>query len=312
VRGASEEVIAVLCSDLHLSHKPPVARSAEENWYGAMKRYLKQLDRLAGPDMLLPQKPVIVAGDVFDRWNPPPELINFAIRHMPKVYAVPGQHDLPNHRYEDIRKSGYWTLVEAQVITNLPPDVPVDVPGRTPIRLQGFPWGFPPCPLEDPCDIAVEVAVVHDYLWMKGAGYDGAPDDKRLKNRKGQFAGYDVAVVGDNHVPFDVTASGCRVINCGGFMRRKADERKHKPSVGLLYADGSVKRHYLETDEDKWLDGEELIRKAEGRDYREFVDELLSLGEQAVDFSGAIERLIKSGGVPDSVAYVIRRAMEEK
>ena len=37
--------------------------------------------------------PVICAGDIFDKWNSPPELINFAYDNLPEIYAIPGQHD---------------------------------------------------------------------------------------------------------------------------------------------------------------------------------------------------------------------------
>ena len=42
-----KKVIAILCSDLHLSHVAPVARSAENNWYAAMARALQELRELA-------------------------------------------------------------------------------------------------------------------------------------------------------------------------------------------------------------------------------------------------------------------------
>lgn len=308
-------MIAVLCSDMHFWHKTPVARSAEEDWFKAMRRPIQELNALSRKDSMNlgeeNQLPVICAGDVFDRWNPTPETINFLIRYLPKMYAVPGQHDLPNHRYEDIQKTGYWTLVEAGVITSLPPDVPVDVPGRVPIRLHGFPWGFPVKPLEDPCDIAVEVAVIHDYLWMSKTGYVGAPKEKRLKNRKDQFKGYNVAVVGDNHTPFDATVFGCRVFNCGAFLRRKADEKHHRPRVGLLYADGVVKCHYLETDEDRWLDDADAVRRLEGQaDYRDFVDGLKDLEGNEADFETVARRAAEKAR--PEVRDVILKAMGGK
>lgn len=311
MREAADEVIAVLCSDLHFWHKPPMARSAEEDWFAAMKRVILQLRALShkNPVGLGGQIPVVCAGDVFDRWNPPPELINFLIKYLPKMYAVPGQHDLPYHLYEEVHRSGYWTLVEAGVVTNLPPDVPVDVPGRTPIRLHGFPWGFPPKPLEDPCDIAVEVAVVHDYLWMIGKGYYGAPDEKRVKNRKGRFKGYDVAVVGDNHTPFEVTASGCRVFNCGGFMRRKADERGHRPRVGLLRADGRVTSRDLDVTHDKFLEVGDVLKVTGGIGCEAFVEELSSLGESAIDFASAVKKVLDRGETDPDVRKLVIRLM---
>ena len=57
----SDKILAVLCSDLHISHRPPVARSAEPNWYDTMSDYFSQLQQLAKKW----GAPVICAGDVF-------------------------------------------------------------------------------------------------------------------------------------------------------------------------------------------------------------------------------------------------------
>lgn len=311
-------MIAVLCSDLHLSHKPPLARSAEDDWYGVMKRYLRQLKALATPKLLESQLPVIVAGDVFDKWNPPPELINFAIRHMPEVYAVPGQHDLPYHNYDDIQKTGYCTLVEAGVVIDVPPEIPVDIPGRTPITLHGFPWGRPVTPLEDPCDVAIDVAVVHQYVWTSKTGYVGAPKDKRLGNVVDNLKGYDVAVFGDNHKGFMKTYTDSlsgqpelTVLNCGAFMRRKADERDYRPRVGLLHADGVVKCHYLETDEDKFLDAAEVMDVLGGAGCGEFVGALAALGDSDIDFSSVVKRLMDGAKTDPDVKKLVLKLLGE-
>ena len=312
MRGASEEVVAVLVSDLHLSHKAPVARSAEPDWYGAMGGYLRQLRDLARGGPSSPGEiPVVCAGDVFDKWNPPPELINSAIANLPTLHAVPGQHDLPNHRYEDKERSAYWTLKEAGKIIDLVPDSPADVPGRIPIRLHGFPWGFPVKPLENPCDFALEVAVIHDYLWVSRTGYVGAPKEKRLKNRRGQFQGYDVAVVGDNHTHFHALSGDCQVWNNGGFMRRKSDERGRIPCVGLLYADGTVERRLLDVSGDRWLEaGGDFVRKLEGQDdCREFVKKLEELDGGGIDFAEAVRRAAADSR--PEVKSVVLRVMED-
>jgi hypothetical protein len=57
----TDKVIAILCADLHLSHKPPIARSNEPCWYTAMKRQLNELSNLSQKW----EAPVLCAGDVF-------------------------------------------------------------------------------------------------------------------------------------------------------------------------------------------------------------------------------------------------------
>ena len=136
------KVIAVLCSDIHLSHKPPVARSSEDDWYAAMARTLDQVLDISNEHTA----PLIIAGDLFDRWNSQPELINFAMGSFRAfqhgVYAIPGQHDLPYHDYTEIHKSAYYTLVKAGVIIDIQPSSYGHHSSTKDITFWSFPWSF--------------------------------------------------------------------------------------------------------------------------------------------------------------------------
>ena len=115
-------VIALLVGDIHLSAKAPLCRAKEPDWFEAMARPLMELvdlqKQIGKESDGIP--PILCAGDVFDRWNSPPELINFALEYLPpQMYSIPGQHDLPNHNYNEIDRSAYWTLVAANKITNV-------------------------------------------------------------------------------------------------------------------------------------------------------------------------------------------------
>ena len=299
-------VVAILCSDLHLSHTAPLARSSEPDWYEAMGRPLAELRGLQKQHGC----PVICAGDVFDRWNSPPELINFAIKHVPKMYAIPGQHDLPHHRLEDIKRSAYWTLVEAGVIREIPPHR-FTVINQDELVLCGFPWGI---------DVAkrtqklsnrepLYVAVIHQYVWKLGSSYLDAPKGAHLSRFEKQLEGYDVAVFGDNHKGFMAGTPNCTVFNCGTFMRRKADEINYKPQVGLLHADGTVEPYHLDTSRDKI----EVIEKTTANDELDitaFLEELNGLGGDSLDFETAIKRYVEKHGVTKPVREVIQQALE--
>lgn len=295
------KVVAICVADIHLTLRPPVARSAEPCWLGAMKRQLKQLRDLGKS---FNHVPIIYAGDIFDKHNPVPELINFAAKNLPNGYAVPGQHDLPNHRYEDLQKSAYWTLMEVGVLTNIPYRESV---GLSSVSLHGFPWGRPLEPLQREKRERLEMAVVHDYCWMPNHGsYPGADQEKRIKNRKQSMTGYDVVIFGDNHTPLQ---SG-KAFNCGSFFRRKADERNHRPSAGLIHADGTVTRHYFDCSEDKFLDDEELAKAImEEGSVDELVKELAKLTDVAIDFAEALKRRVDK--VDKSVRNLALEFMEQ-
>jgi len=302
---SSNEVVAILCADIHLSHNPPTARSAEPDWLKAQERVLWQLR-----DLITEHESVCCcAGDIFHRSNPPPSLINFAIKYLPTMYAVPGQHDLPYHRYEDISASAYGTLVLEGTIKNIEPDKPI---WHGPLVLHGFPFGFPVKPLEKPNSKRIDVAVIHDFVWAKGHSYPGAPEEKKLLKIGNRFRGYNVVVIGDNHDSFIASVGkDCRVYNCGCLIRRSIDERKYKPSVGLLYADGHIERHFLDTSEDKWIDEEETKPELEIKGMDEFLSELRETYGDSLSYRQAVERWIRDNGNDSKVSKMLVELLGE-
>lgn len=313
----------IVLADIHLSQRPPVARSAEPNWFAAMQRQLDELNRLAGgePGIKGTNIPIVYAGDIFHKWDSPAELINFALRHLPHGFAVPGQHDLPHHRYEDMERSAFWTLVRAGKLTLLEPGKPTEIgiAGKT-IRLTGFPWGFSPTPVEKPHDLLVDVAVVHRYCWKGNTGARWETDDTYAGSYTDALRGYDLAVFGDNHTPFSCRLdTGCKAWNCGSFYRRTSAEKEHKPSVGLvrLTPDGiRIERKYLDVSADRFLEdmGLRTLERplGSGIDTTEFLAELNDLSDAALDFADMVRKRMDALGVPSMVRTTILGCLENQ
>jgi hypothetical protein len=302
----SKTVVAVLCSDIHLCHTCPPARSNEPNWYDAMARVLHELAGIAGHYNV----PILCAGDVFDRWNSPPELINFAISHMPTMHCVPGQHDLPNHSLEDIRRSAYWTLVETKKLMN----IPLGGIEINDMLVHAHPWGVPIELPNDNEDDMMNVALSHRYVWKRGKGYPGAAVDAMIGNIP-NLDNYDVAVFGDNHQSFDCRkspTSKCTVVNPGCLIPRKQDERKYHPSVYLLRDDKTVQAFELGTLEDKWVEADvkESERDLDGMD--DFLKELANLDADSLDFESAVKRYCESHKVSKCTQQMISDSMSGK
>lgn len=269
-----------------------------------MARPLRELRELAETH----DATVVYAGDIFDRWNAGPEVINFALKHMPKGYAVPGQHDLPNHSYTDIRRGAYWTLVEAGLIQNLTPDEPV----FDRIIMHGFPWGHPPAPIT-PDPNQVNLAVVHAFIYdKKSNAYQGASTRGRASVARVKLAGFDVAVYGDNHKGFTSRYEGLTIFNCGGFMRRNIDQRDYRPSVGLLLGTGEVVRHYLDTTEEKFrhrTEAETALGLMDTLDTASLIEDLNTLGaDDSLEFEGALRRFLKTNKTEAAVRKIVLEA----
>lgn len=321
--------IAILCSDWHLSERAPVARAAEPDWFEAQARPLREIRELAMSrgkmGAATASIPVIAAGDIFDRWNASPAVINFAIETMPTVYAVPGQHDLPNHNMAEIKRSAYWTLVEAGKVIDIGgTDVkynirPISVANGQVLFLFGFPWGSEPAPLDKKNWAGgLALAVIHQYVHTATTGYPGAPDEQKLSKALPGLMGYNAAVFGDNHKGFLTGGPGYGdtdtmppIMNCGTLMRRKQDEREYRPQVGILHSDGSIERHFLDVSEDKFSDPVEVAIPTRNPFANELLQDLRELEADSLDFRVAVMRAMDSNDVSESVRKAVLVAMGE-
>jgi hypothetical protein len=282
--------LAILCSDLHLSQRAPTARSAEPDWFAAMARPLAQLRGWQKQYNV----PVVCAGDIFDRWNSPPELINFAIEHLPHMYAIPGQHDLANHNLGEIERTAYWTLVQAGKITPIAVGEVQNIWAE--LCVVGFPWGVEPEPLTlKPRGFML--AVCHRYVWSDhSTAYPGAPEEAHATEVIKQLRGYHATVFGDNHKGFWSTKT--KVYNCGTMMRRKLDERGYAPRAYLLKDDGQIRTLEYDTSHDMWVAETEAVRRDDGGlDLAGFIDGLQALGSGRLDFTDALREYLDRSDV---------------
>ncbi len=298
--------IAVVCADIHLRTRPPVARAeSREEWLAVQANYLTQLKNLSTEFKC----PILGVGDIFHQWNSSPELINFAIKNLPYMYAIPGNHDLPLHNYADIHKSAYWTLVEAGKITDLPSGKKrmVDKPL---LAVTAFPCGTPLINDKASPDVKVSIAIVHAYVWKDGHTHPGAPLEQHVKHYKKLLDGYDVVFFGDNHSGFIHKEDGLTIVNCGGFMRTRADEVDYEPKVWLLYPDGKVIPHKLDVSKDKFGDLPNLLKMSTTLDINDFLETLEDLQDISLDYRETCLHYIKKNKVSNDIKKILLSSME--
>jgi len=312
IHRKENKVIAILTADWHLSHKPPIWRSNEPDWYEAMRRPLNELSEL----QKLYNCPILVAGDIFDKWNASAELINFAMMNIPNnVYAIAGQHDLPEHNIEQIDKSAYFSLALGKTIKEL---FYAKVQPLLEFNVYAFMYGDKIVKPDEHVTNSTglpNIAVAHQYICKPGADYPNAPKEaylnKKLVPKGKKWYGYDVMVFGDNHKSFFINIGDTKVFNCGTLMRRASDEENYKPRVGLLYSNGDIDFHYLDISQDKHLTPDEMkdAKEYEEIDMEDFAKELRKLGAAALDFSKAMKEFWLSDKTRKSVQDIILKAM---
>ena len=272
---ANNKVVAIFCSDIHLRLRPPIARAEEPDWFEAMARPLKELGDLAEKHDAI----IICAGDVFDKWNSSPELINFALSYLPEtinILSVPGQHDMPLHNLSLLERSAYHTLTLSHKIISLNPSCTVQINKIPEIRVIGFPWGSL-IKRPDWADFSKGVkliAVAHQYAWVDGYNYPNAPEAGKISKARSELQDFDAVVFGDNHKGFITKCGNTTVFNCGGLMRMKSDEIYNKPMVGLLHASGEIKPHYLNIDDEIITEVISTKVLEEDMELKDFIEEL--------------------------------------
>lgn len=302
-----DEVIALFCSDLHLSLTPPIFRSNEPDWLAAQQRPLDELTALQEKH----DCPIFCAGDIFDKWNSPAELINFAMGHLPYMHCIPGQHDLPEHDLGQIERSAYWTLVKASIIHDMSETVVYHEEG---LMIYPFCYGKKITLFKGNKKIK-PIAIIHEYNWVPGHVYqeEVAAKSQHVDSGRREFEGYDIVVSGDNHSAFSVLLGKTQFVNCGTFMQRKSDEWTYAPSVWMLLADGQMVQHPLMTSYDKHLDitkAERLERDNEDIDLSSLIDGLGKLGKCTLDFADAVKHHLAKYPVDKRVERRIFKAME--
>ena len=291
--------IAIVCSDLHIRDTVPPARAAEPDWYAAMARPIEELREEQARHAV--DSPIFLAGDIFHKPNASVQLVNWFIGlRLPNVYAIPGQHDLPYHSLEDIRKSAYWTLVEAGAITHI--TEPMFIEGNKPVDgrywvVHPFPWGipveFPEGYGEDP-DVK-HLALVHHYLHMGGGTQHPAalPED-HVDAWHDKLDGFAVAVFGDNHCPFTTQAGSCTVVNNGGMMLVNSNDRNGSPGYSLLYSDGTVERRTFDTSQDKWVEDSISEAVEDGSELgHQLIESLTALSTATIDYREGIRTALR-------------------
>jgi DNA repair exonuclease SbcCD nuclease subunit len=304
-----QTIIAIFVSDLHLSHTAPIWRSDERDWYAAQEKVLEELWTLQEEH----DCPVFCAGDIFDVWKSPPELINWALEHLPPMYSIPGQHDLPNHNLKEIRKSAYWTLVQAGKITPLGKQcIYMENKGHgKKIFIHGFPYGKS-VKKKKIHKNHKNIAVIHEYNWIPKYKYTQAPATRKVTKDRKEFTGYHAIVCGDNHRAFQTKIGKTLFFNCGGAIRRDSNESEYIPRVGLLEANGNiVSWELVSSNTDVYMLSGEDVTPEKNDDMDRLMKELEKIGDAKHNFALTINQYMDTHDVDKDVRQIILKALGE-
>ncbi|MDP2363787.1 MAG: metallophosphoesterase, partial [Ignavibacteria bacterium] len=307
---------AILTADWHIRPTAPVCRT--DDFLAAMWKKVEFILDLSDKHCA----PIIIAGDIGLKSQWPNWLLEELIGRIKakkdqgaRVYAIPGQHDLPDHNLEWWRASAIGVLHESEVITFLGIDDQKYVnlnevglrsifpfPFGVEIRTIGNPLGDDyPRPL---------IAVAHTLVTERAPESFLADKAQSAMNLLEKFQQYDLILTGDNHKPFVVEYEGRLLVNPGSLMRTTADQVDHKPRVYLWYGlENRVEPVYLPIEEDV-IDRTHIdLQEAKDERIEAYVSRLSEEVEIGLSFEGNLESYFKSNRIRKPVQDKVWTAM---
>ena len=276
-----KKAIALCTSDWHLRTTVPCSR-AETNWFEVMEARMAALKRI---QLDLGEVPILVAGDLVDRADPPSSLVAWAIKNLPRrVYCCPGQHDLLSHRYEDRFHGAYGALVRAGAITDLEAGEWHWIAGLHKLYVWPMPWGrYDLPPPESPGGI--RIAMLHKYVWSSpDTKHVGAEADSNVVGLTAYAQHFDAISIGDNHTSWKAG----KFCNHGSLFKTTSAQKDHCHMMAVVYDDGTVASMPFPEDA-QWVEAGMDFGAAAGSSA--LVAELGSIENDSVSFETALQVL---------------------
>jgi len=298
---------AILTADWHLRLTIPICRKDD---------FLKMQEEKVNfilRQSRLHQCPVIIAGDIGNKPEWKNELLIKYIKkfkaHSQKIYVLPGQHDLPNHRLDKFNESGLGVLVESKAVIALKDSWQTVENGS--IYFRNFPFSVNIVNIVPDNNRERNIAIIHQLvsrskLWEEQKNFTSA------KSLLKKFPCYDLIVSGDNHQSFIEEYKGRLLVNPGSLMRTTIAQVDYNPRIYLWYAEtNTVEEVFIPIKQDVFKPIDEVIKI--DKDTEIFVKALKKNYDINISFESNMKRCLNSNrAISDKVRQKIYTAMNNE
>jgi len=322
--SSSAPPICILTADWHIRPTVPVCRT--DDFITAMWKKIDFVLDLAVQYRI----PILIAGDVGLKSQWPNWLEEEFIRRVKStstanggkpvdIFAIPGQHDLPDHNLDLWRKSSIGVLHAAEAVifwgvnNDYWPNKYQSLEKTFLESIFSFPYGIEISHLDRKKHVTADpvVAIAHTLVTERAPesflAEHGACSAMSLLKK---FPEYDLILVGDNHKSFVIESEGRLLVNPGSLMRTTADQADHKPRVYLWYAqENRVEPVYLPIEEGV-IDRTHIdLQAAKDERIEAYVSRLSEEVEIGLSFEGNLESYFKSNRIRKPVQDKVWAAM---
>ncbi len=274
---------AILTSDWHIRDDQPICRT--DNFFEAQKEKIKFIKKLRKEHDCT----ILFAGDLFHKAKSSPFLESFAIRKIPTLNGIPGNHDLPSHQIAFVTNSSFGVMMAARKIM-----CSSDLP-----KLGEM-------------DYRHAVGLIHTMVHKDEPIHPDIVSTKAITLLK-QYPDLQLILTGDNHQSFVQEYEGRLLVNPGSLMRQTADQMDHKPRVYLWYSeDNTVEEVFIPIKKD--VVNREHIEVIEARDRKIeiFVNKIKEDYDISLSFEQNLENFFVKNRTRESVENIVWESVENK
>jgi DNA repair exonuclease SbcCD nuclease subunit len=301
----------IVTADWHLDEIKPSCRTEHENWLDTQARKLKWLGDLS---IRYDNCPILVAGDICNYWRQRPGFLSFLIQNIPpKVFCIPGNHDLPYHSMGYYSQSALHLLEVAGTVQVL----------HKPTQLESSAWIYPlglnvPPTVKRNWSSEFNVVLGHTLMWR-----DKCPPWAEHLHGEGHYSAQKLwplidecvglVVTGDNHecwVRWEALA-GRAWINPGNLLRYTLAECDNIPAVYVVsFEDTKITALKFEKCPDLVPVKSNIDVEAEINNFHRALRDDVAL-RKGLSFSSQLREFLAAEGCSDSVRKVMEQALKE-
>jgi DNA repair exonuclease SbcCD nuclease subunit len=241
----NKKISAIMISDIHIRENRPRCRT--DNFFKAQENKIDFIFDLARKN----DCPIFVGGDIGDKPKWSCKLLKWFISKITddiKIFVIPGQHDLLNHRLDLWEHSAVGVLHASDKITLLGPDNLKSYLEFDDFCLHAFPYGNE-ISHKKINSSKRQIAITHQMIIENKTLWPGQTAPKGHQILK-KYSEYDLILSGDNHNSFVSIDNDRKLVNPGSMMRNNADQELHRPRIFLWDAKtNGVESVYLPIDQ---------------------------------------------------------------
>lgn len=262
----------IVCSDLHLRSTRPICR-IDEDWFGTQKRQLEFIRDEAKEENC----DIVITGDIFDHPRPGEKILNLFIsvfkQFQRSIYILAGQHDLPNHSWDNVLSSSFGTLW----LINSNPNINIlSSIGRAQNWGREF-YGDG------------ELYFMHTLIFKDKSSIPPNVNAMTAEDALGEYQNAKWIFAGDQHHGFHYEKNGRHVLVPGCLNRQAADFKDYEPKIWFVDTKNDVAESILVPDDVSMIDDNYLTSQKDRKIRLEGLAELVKNNDNSsLDFESNV------------------------